>query len=93
MTTNKGARQWWGAAPRVADSAHQRRHTTDQIHIPNFRARKFLDAAFRPGKRSAQRRHGAEASGIDARRGETPQAARCAARKPGPVGETPYLLS
>ena len=41
------------------------------------------------GKRSAQRRHGAEASGIEARRGETPKAAQCAARKPGPAGEMP----
>ena len=49
------------------------------------------DGVSRPpgGKRSAQRRDGAKASGIEARRGETPQAARCAARKPGPAGETP----
>jgi hypothetical protein len=39
-----------------------------------FRMRKTHDAAGRPGKRSAQRRHGAEASGMDARRDET----RCA---------------
>ncbi|CBW77276.1 unnamed protein product (plasmid) [Mycetohabitans rhizoxinica HKI 454] len=39
-----------------------------------FRMRKTHDAAGRLGKRSAQRRYGAEASGMDARRDET----RCA---------------
>ncbi len=50
---------------------------------PNEARRGMASAFPQEGKRSAQ------ASGIEARRVETPQAARCAARKPGPAGETP----
>ncbi len=51
------------------------------------------DGVSRPpgGKRSAQRRHTVAARrrhGIKARRGETPLATRCTARKPGPARET-----
>lgn len=108
------------AAPRVADSAHQRRHPRNQIHGPDFRARKSPDQAARPSRSglalsgapggrqaraagvraaipqeasTARSAAGAKASGIDARRGETRPArrstARCVARKPGPIGETP----
>ena len=35
-------RERCSAAPREADSAHQRRHTTDSDPRPDFRARKFL---------------------------------------------------
>ena len=51
----------------------------------------------RPGRPGGQAQRaappGAEASGMEARRGETAQRARCAAREPGPAGRRPCLRS
>ena len=43
-------RERCSAAPRVADSEHQRRHTTESDPVPDFRARKSPDQAARPSR-------------------------------------------
>ena len=118
-------RERCSAAPRVADSAHQRRHTTDsdprsrlsraKVARPGRQAQPVRacpcpapqgDAkparrgfAQRSPRRQAQRAapQARRRQGLKPARGETRPArrstARCAARKPGPAGETPRDLA